>query len=122
MKIAAIRVRGTARVPSVIENTLDMLRLYNKHYCVILNNDASTIGMLKKSKDFITYGEVSDEVLKELIQKRQKTTKDGEVKKFFRLSPPKGGFERKGIKHTFAVGGALGYRGDKINLLIKKMM
>ena len=44
------------------------------------------------------------------------------LKPFFRLHPPKGGFEKAGIKKPFTVKGALGYRGDKINDLIKKML
>jgi large subunit ribosomal protein L30 len=39
-----------------------------------------------------------------------------------RLHPPRGGYERKGIKISFNLGGALGYRGDKINKLISKML
>ncbi|MFH1592537.1 MAG: 50S ribosomal protein L30 [Candidatus Woesearchaeota archaeon] len=44
------------------------------------------------------------------------------LKLFFKLSPPKGGFERGGIKKQFAMGGASGYRKDKINDLIVKMV
>jgi large subunit ribosomal protein L30 len=43
------------------------------------------------------------------------------IKKVFRLKPPSKGLERKGLKATFKVGGSLGERGEKINLLIKKM-
>jgi|SRR3989344_1125763 len=40
----------------------------------------------------------------------------------FRLKPPVGGFERKGVKIPFSLGGALGYRKEKINDLIIKML
>ena len=43
-------------------------------------------------------------------------------KKMINLHPPRGGFERKGIKIPFKVGGALGYRGEKISDLIKRML
>jgi len=43
-------------------------------------------------------------------------------KLFFRLTPPKGGFERAGIKKSYAVGGALGYRGKDINKLVARMV
>jgi len=39
----------------------------------------------------------------------------------FKLNPPSGGFERKGIKVPYTLGGALGYRKN-INELLKKMM
>ena len=44
------------------------------------------------------------------------------MKQFFRLHPPIGGFERIGIKKTYAEGGALGYRGKEINKLLQKMI
>ena len=44
------------------------------------------------------------------------------LKTFFKLSPPRRGFERKGIKIPFSMGGALGYRKNKINDLIQRMV
>jgi len=44
------------------------------------------------------------------------------VKQFFRLHPPIGGFEREGIKRSYAEGGTLGYRGKAINKLIERMI
>lgn len=44
------------------------------------------------------------------------------LKLFFRLSPPRNGFERKGVKVQFSQGGVLGYRKDKINDLIMRMI
>ena len=41
------------------------------------------------------------------------------LKPFFRLHPPRKGYEATKIHYT--VGGSLGYRGDNINQLIKKM-
>jgi large subunit ribosomal protein L30 len=44
------------------------------------------------------------------------------LKLFFKLKPPIGGFERGGIRRSYAEGGALGYRGPAINKLIEKML
>lgn len=44
------------------------------------------------------------------------------IKPFFRMAPPIGGFERKGIKMPFARGGVLGNRDEKMSELLKKMM
>ena len=41
------------------------------------------------------------------------------LKPLFRLHPPRKGYE--GIKRSFKEGGALGYRGDNINQLIRRM-
>jgi large subunit ribosomal protein L30 len=51
-----------------------------------------------------------------------KEKRGAEDQKVFRLSPPRGGFERKGIKTPFTMGGALGNRKEKINDLIKRMI
>lgn len=44
------------------------------------------------------------------------------LKPFFRLTPPRGGFDRGGLKKQFSLGGVLGYRGDSINDLIRRML
>ena len=44
------------------------------------------------------------------------------LKPVFRLKPPSKGYERKGIKVPCSLGGALGYRGEKINDLLLKMI
>jgi large subunit ribosomal protein L30 len=44
---------------------------------------------------------------------------DGTVR-VFRLHPPRKGYE--GIKRTYNVGGALGDRGEEINVLLQRMM
>ena len=41
------------------------------------------------------------------------------LKPLFRLHPPRKGYE--GIIRSFKVGGALGYRADKINILLRRM-
>ena len=115
-KLAVILVRGLVEVKTEVKDTLRMLNLQKKNACVILDDTPVVRGMLKKCENYITYGEVSDVVIKELNEKRPS------AKKFFSLHPPRGGFERKGIKKPFNLKGALGYRGDNINVLIKKMI
>ncbi|MBW2996086.1 uL30 family ribosomal protein [Candidatus Woesearchaeota archaeon] len=116
-KIAVVRIRGSIKLKKELKDTLDMLRLYKQNYCVILDASPSIVGMLKKAQSLVTWGEIDDETLALLKEKKQE-----KEKKFFRLHPPRKGFERKGIKLPFKVGGALGYRGNKINDLIKKMI
>ncbi len=114
--IAAIRIRGGSGIGPQIKDTMQSLNLKNQHNLIILESTPVVIGMLKRAKDYITFGEVSAEVVAEVEEKKGKDVK------VYRLSPPKGGFERKGIKTAFAVGGVLGYRGDAINALIQKML
>ncbi len=121
-KIAAILIRGRIGVTADIKKTLDQLRLRRKHTCVILPNNKTTQGMLQKAKDYITWGIITEETEKELKEKRGKKDKDGKLKPYYQLQPPRGGFERKGIKKPYSVGGALGNRKKAINELIRKML
>ena len=80
--------------------------------------------MIQKCKDYITWGEISDDVLKQLIEKRSEPNPRDpkKTKKFFRLNSPVKGYGRRGIKVPFTLGGGLGNRGDKINDLILRML
>ncbi|MBS3102563.1 uL30 family ribosomal protein [Candidatus Woesearchaeota archaeon] len=139
--LAVIRIKGTVGITSEVKATLSMLRLYKKNFCTVVPDNENYNGMVKKVKDFVTWGEISNETLKELIDKRgeeyggNETDKKGKIKynkffvsngkklkKFFRLNNPKKGYGRKGIKEVFSKGGALGYRGEKINELIMRMV
>jgi len=113
-KIAVIRVRGTVKVMKVFIDTMRMLNIGIKNHCAVVENTPAIMGMIQKVKDFVTWGEVSEETLK-LLEKRNKG-------KFYALHPPRGGYARNGTKMPFALGGALGYRGDKINDLIARML
>lgn len=140
-KIAIVRVRGSVNLSGNVRDTLSLLRLYRKNYCVVVDDSPSYNGMIKKVKDYVTYGEIDDETYKEIVEKRGEGYKGREedrkgkieykkfilaegkkIKPFFRLNPPRKGFGRKGIKVSFKAHGALGYRGDKINDLLKRMM
>lgn len=140
-KIAIVRVRGSVNLRKEVEDTLNLLRLYRKNYCVVVEGSPSFIGMIKKVKDYVTYGEIDDSTYKGLLEKRGEGYKGREedrkgkikykrfiliggrrIKPFFRLNPPRKGFGRKGIKVGFKAHGALGYRGEKINDLIKRMI
>ncbi len=120
-KVAVVRICGQTRLNEKVKRTLTLLNLHRKFSCAVFDNTPSVMGMLKRIETFITYGEISDEVYKTLVEKRGQKTKDG-LKPFFRLSPPLKGFERKGTKHPFAMGGACGNRGDKMDALLKRMI
>lgn len=155
MKIAIVQIRGLIGISKKIKDTLRMLNLSKKNSCVIVDNNPIFIGMIKKAKDYITWGEVNQETIKLLLEKRgklpsnkflkeqylkdklnltieqfakeliegKKKIKDlPGLKPFFRLHPPRGGFETGGIKRPYSLGGVLGYRKEKINDLIKKMI
>ncbi|MBU0461235.1 MAG: uL30 family ribosomal protein [Nanoarchaeota archaeon] len=120
--VAVILVRGVIGSSPAVKNTLEKLNLERKNNCVLVKNTPSYMGMLFKVKDYITYGEVEAETVTKLQIKRGVKDKEGKLKSYFRLNPPRGGFERKGIKKAYSIGGALGYRGKEMALLINKML
>jgi len=116
-EIAIVRIRGETGIKKGVKDTLEMLNLSRKFSCVVVQKNPVYEGMARKTKDFVTYGEIDEETKKLLDEKRKDKTS-----KVYRLSPPRGGFERKGTKRTYVEGGALGDRKKDINILIKKMV
>lgn len=62
-----------------------------------------------------------DELAEAILNCKVKYWKLLNIQPVFRLHPPTKGFKGK-IKKSFKAGGELGYRGDKINELIKRML
>lgn len=140
-KIAIIRIRGVTGVKFDIDDTLKNLRLYKKNYCVVIPKTENYLGMVRKISDYVTWGDIDEKMYNTLTEKRAEEYKGRvsdskgkinynkfidvggkKIKKVFRLNSPKKGYGRKGIKVSFAKGGALGYRGDKIKDLIIRMI
>ncbi|HIH88254.1 TPA: 50S ribosomal protein L30 [Candidatus Bathyarchaeota archaeon] len=148
-----IRIRGGVDAQKTVEATLTMLRMERNNYATILKESPSYKGMLRKVKDYVTWGEPDVETVKLLLETRGKLVGDekvteealkrlgyesieklaaaivaGEVefsqlngiKPFFRMHPPKKGFKRT-VKRPYKDKGELGYRGEAINELVKRM-
>jgi len=67
-----VRIRGWAKTRKEINDTLDMLRLKRNNNCVLLPETNQYKGMLKKIKDYVTFGEIDKDTLVELLKKRGK--------------------------------------------------
>jgi len=116
-KIAIIRIAGMVKVSKYIENTLHRLRLRRKYSCVVVKPTKSILGMLKKIKFYVAYGEINKETYDKLVKARGKKI-NGKLKPFFRLHPP-----RKGIKSKLQYPkGVLGNNKADINKLIERML
>jgi large subunit ribosomal protein L30 len=154
MAYAVIRVRGQADVNCDIRHTMELMNLTRVNHCVIVPADDVTEGMLRKVKDYCTWGIVDEGTLAEMIRRRGRLAGDRAItdeylkensefatvdelakamiendcrmrdveaaKPVFRLHPPAKGYE--GIKRPYTTGGALGYRAEAINDLIKRML
>ncbi len=108
--VAIIRIRGEVGVRGDIKDTLRMLGVSHKHNMSVHKVSPPIMGMIRKAQGYITFGTVSKEIADEFG-----------LKQTVKMHPPRGGYERKGIKVPFKVGGALGNRGDKMSVLIDKM-
>ncbi|RZN60228.1 50S ribosomal protein L30 [Methanonatronarchaeum sp. AMET6-2] len=143
---AAIRVRGTVGVEKNITRTLEHLNLNRPNHCVLLKENESNQGMLQKSKDYITWGELNKEGAKHILNRadykngdlEQKIEEHGSIEKLaeklskekttpqeiglkpvIRLHPPRKGYKK--TKRSYKENGSLGYRGEDINKLIYRM-
>ncbi len=131
-QIAVIRLRGRTGLQGDVAATLDMLNIRRVNHCAIVHDRPDVVGMLKKAKDYITWGHVDAGTMKLLLEKRGEAASvrsknfvvmDGKnYKPCFRLSPAKGGLGSRGIKASFTNSGALGDRKEKINELLRKMI
>ncbi|MBR9680336.1 MAG: hypothetical protein GOU98_00755 [Candidatus Altiarchaeota archaeon] len=116
MMIGIIRMRGVVNTEPKIRTAFRILGL-NRNLTLALTEPSADIkGVINTVKDYVTWGEVSKDVIKKLEELGSK----GDKIKRFRLHPPRGGF-KKTIKRP-KPDGELGYRGEKINELILKML
>ncbi|MDR3292345.1 MAG: 50S ribosomal protein L30 [Methanobrevibacter sp.] len=69
---------------------------------------------IKENTDYSSIEELANALLNAEIK-----AEDVDMKPVFRLHPPRKGYE--GIRQSFNEGGSLGFRGDSINNLLKKM-
>jgi large subunit ribosomal protein L30 len=111
VKLLAIRLRGEVGVRKGIEDTMQMLGLKRRYSGVLLDQNENTMGMVRKIESFIAWGEVSTDTIAALKERAKA--------KGFGLKPPVGGL--RAIKLVWPKGD-LGYRGDKINELAKRMI
>lgn len=114
--IAAVRVRGDVDVDVKVSRTLEDLNLTQRNRLVVFEDTDSIRGMLNKAKDYIAFGELSDEMLEELEEMKGEELEPGDK---FDLAPPSGGF--RDTKKQFGQGGTLGDHGE-IDQLVGRMV
>jgi large subunit ribosomal protein L30 len=139
-----VRVRGTIHARHDITSTLAHLHLTRPNHATVVPENPAMRGMITKVQGYVTWGEADRATVGDLLAARGETATGARVapgpelsdlakavvdlglpaadglKPLFRLKAPKGGW--KSTKKPFARGGALGYRGPKINELVRRMM
>lgn len=68
--LAVVRVRGVGDASPEIEKTLEILRLNRNCHITLVDSRPSFLGMLKKVRNFVTWGEVTKETILLLLKKR----------------------------------------------------
>ena len=68
--LLVIRIRGTLNVRKDMKSTLESLRLGRVHTATLHRNEPSVKGAPQAVKDFVAWGEVNEETLTALLQKR----------------------------------------------------
>lgn len=141
--VAVIRIAGMVKVRRDVAETLDRLRLRRKYVCVVVDaNNKNIVGMLKRVKHYIAFGEIDSKILEKLIKERAESEEgrkhkieinagevvkglmagkklaDFKLKGFFRLHPPRKGIDSK-LQYPK---GVLGDNKKDINKLIERML
>ncbi|MDO5849592.1 MAG: 50S ribosomal protein L30 [Methanobacteriaceae archaeon] len=80
----------------------------------LVGGAAITEEYLAENTDYSSFEELANALINSEIK-----PKDINMKPVFRLHPPRKGYE--GIRHSVNEGGSLGYRGEAINDLAKRM-
>lgn len=126
----------------LVDNTLHRLRLRRKYACVaLINPTKEQIAMIQNMRDFVAYGDISNDLFKKLVEARgemldktkrtdAKKAADGilsgksyeevNLKPFFRLHPARGGIDAK--KHFGVDKGVLGNHKNQLSKLLERML
>jgi len=149
--IVIIRLRGRVKVRKTINDTMKMLKLKNVNNCVVVPEIDTYVGMLKKIKDYTTFGTISKTVFKKMLFKWGRIQGNKKVTPEY-LKEKKYDFDKlfddldsgkvklkelgikvpfrlhpprrgfKSIKRPFSMKGDLGNRREKINELLERMI
>lgn len=83
MAYAVVRVRGTVNIKEGITDTMEMLRLNRANHCVVIPETPSYKGMLQKVKDYVTWGEIDEATMAQLLLLRGKLQGDEPISESF---------------------------------------
>ncbi|MBN2330633.1 MAG: uL30 family ribosomal protein [Candidatus Aenigmarchaeota archaeon] len=139
---AIVRIRGPANMNKGIRHALRRLMLKKVHACTIARSSPTIRGMLLHAEDYITWGPIEEPVLVKMLEKRgrsksgaridakhakalaSKIIKEGmlgsaDVRPVFGLASPSGGLRSVRLQYPR---GDLGFRGEKMNELLLRMI
>ena len=80
MRWIVVRVRSNVNVERSIRETMDYLNLTKVNHAVIIPENEQYRGMLQKAKDYITWGEASQEMVEKMLSNRGRMSGDHPLK------------------------------------------
>lgn len=76
MSWIVVRVRSNVNVERSIRETMDYLNLTKVNHAVIIPENDQYRGMLQKAKDYITWGEATENTVEKMLSERGRMTGD----------------------------------------------
>ena len=73
---AVVQVRGVVKTRGDIKDTLKMLRLHHINHCVLVPDTPENLGMIRKVKDYVAFGEVDAPTVETLLASRGRVIGD----------------------------------------------
>jgi len=73
---AVVQVRGVVKTRGDIKDTLKMLRLHHINHCVLVPDSPENLGMIRKVKDYVAFGEVDAPTVETLLASRGRVVGD----------------------------------------------
>lgn len=150
MALIVLRIRGMINIPHWAEKTMQLLNLDKKYRATLVSEDKATLGMLKKIKNYVAWYKADKETIKELLEKRGRRSSSKkidninalgfddidklaealasdniklsslDIKPWFGLHPPRGGFKRS-TKRMYAQKGVTG-ENPELPELLRRML
>jgi len=76
MSFIVVRARSNVGVERSIRETMGHLNLTKVNHAIIIPDNAQYRGMLQKSKDYITWGEATEELVEKMLVERGRMVGD----------------------------------------------
>ena len=76
MSWVVVRVRSNVNVERSIRETMDYLNLTKVNHAVIIPENDQYRGMLQKAKDYITWGDATEELVEKMLSERGRMSGD----------------------------------------------
>jgi len=67
---AVVQVRGEVNMSEDVSDTLEMLNIHSVNHCALVPETDTYSGMVAKVNDYVAFGEPSEDVLTELVERR----------------------------------------------------